>query len=302
MDDYIINPLITDYITWLETQKESSQNTLDNYKLDLEIFEKYLIDKSLSITEVTTDDIENYKTYMLKEKKWAGSTRARRIIALRNFYKYLTIKKVVKENPTLGVLVPNIPERQPVYLTERQAKKLVSMTETQAEPYSTRDRLLLLMFLTAGLRVGEMSNVKLNDITENVLTVIGKGNKQRRIGLNNDVMEALNDYLCIRPNVSEYLFISNRNQRMVKRTMQYTVDKYLELAKLDTSIYSAHKLRHTAATLMHKHGVDIKTLKEILGHEKIETTEIYTHVDDEQLQQVANVTQGMFSKKSKINK
>lgn len=297
MKEYKPNKLITDYITWLETQKESSKNTLDNYKLDLEIFEKYLIDNNLTITDVTIENIENFKTYMLKEKEWASSTRARRIIALRNFYEYLTIKELVKKNPTLGVEVPKIPKRQPVYLTERQAKKLVSMTETQVEPYRTRDRLLLLMFLTVGLRVEEMSNVKLDDITENVLTVIGKGNKQRRIVLNDDVMETLKDYLCIRPNVSEYLFISNRNQRMVKRTMQYTVDKYLELAKLDTSVYSVHKLRHTACTLMHKSGVDIKTLKEILGHEKIETTEIYTHIDDDQLKKAANTTQGMFARK-----
>lgn len=300
MTEYKVNSLITEYIQWVENDREKSQNTVKNYLSDLIIFDKYINEHypNLQLTEVTRQQVREFSLYMKNTMEWSNNTRRRRIVSLRNFYEYLYQEHYIKESPTDRVELPPVLERNPVYLTEKQAIKLVDMTESQNKSCKSRDRLILMLFLTTGLRAEELTNIKLNHITENTLTVIGKGDKEREIGLNDDVLEALKDYLTVRYNVSDYLFISNRSQHMSKRTIQYTVDKYIELAGLDITKFSTHKLRHSAAVLMHKGGMDIRTIQGVLGHSTVQTTEIYTHLDSEQMKQAANVTQGLFSKKT----
>ncbi len=295
---YGSNSLIEKFLVWLSDQKERSENTINNYRIDLETFEKYILSKNITITEVSEEDIEGFKSYMLNEKKWASSTRARRVVAIRIFYEYLTSKNYIQDNPAINIEVPKIPNRAVSYLTQKQAVELIETTESQNEPYKSRDRLILVLFLSIGLRVNELTNIKLSDITGNRLRIIGKGNKERFAVLNDDVLEALDDYLKVRPNVdTDYLFISERKRQMSKRTIQYTVDKYLNKAKFNTEQLSSHSLRHSAATIMHKNGTDIKTLQELLGHTKVETTaKIYTHIDFDQLEQASQSTQGIFTK------
>ncbi len=166
------------------------------------------------------------------------------------------------------------------------------MLQIENEFIRKRDYAIVLLFLNCGLRLSELASIDIGTIKNDTLTVIGKGNKQRTIYLNPACKYAIEDYLSIRPKDAKdknALFLSTRKQRMSNRAIQHRIDKYLEDAGFDTSIYSTHKLRHTAATLMYKHGnVDIRALQEILGHENVATTQIYTHIDNERLRDAIN--------------
>ena len=211
------------------------------------------------------------------------------------FYKYLADIETIEKDPSEKIEVPEPVKRKPNYMTVQEATRVINATDGQEEPYRSRDRLILTIAFTTGLRAEELTNIRLTDIKESTLTVIGKGNKQREVMLNKDTLKALNSYLKVRNNVTDYLFVSARDTHLSKRTIQHTVNKYIELAGLDSNLYSTHSLRHTSATIMHKNGVSIRALQEILGHANVTTTEMYTHVDTEQKQSAANVMDGMFN-------
>lgn len=183
----------------------------------------------------------------------------------------------------------------PKYLSFDDSKKLLEVTADENDENKERDYAIITLFLNCGLRLSELVGINISniDFSENRLTVIGKGNKERTIYLNNACVNAIKDYISVRPTEgvkndskasNKALFLSNRKERISNRTVQYIVDRELTKAGLDTSKYSTHKLRHTAATLMYQYGnVDIRALQELLGHESIATTEIYTHVSNEQV-------------------
>ena len=183
----------------------------------------------------------------------------------------------------------------PKYLNLEESKKLLNVTANKDNRNSERDYAIITLFLNCGMRLSELVGINIQDIdfSESKMNVIGKGNKERTIYLNKACIKALKDYLDVRPkegvkvdklNSHKALFLSERKERISKRTVQYIVDKELKVAGLDTSKYSTHKLRHTAATLMYQYGnVDIRALQELLGHQSISTTEIYTHVNNEQV-------------------
>ena len=183
----------------------------------------------------------------------------------------------------------------PKYLSLEDSKKLLNVTYDENDENKERDYAIITLFLNCGLRLSELVGINISniDFSENRLTVIGKGNKERTIYLNNACVNAIKDYISVRPTEgvkndskasNKALFLSNRKERISNRTVQYIVDRELTKAGLDTSKYSTHKLRHTAATLMYQYGnVDIRALQELLGHESIATTEIYTHVSNEQV-------------------
>ena len=183
----------------------------------------------------------------------------------------------------------------PKYLSLEDSKKLLNVTYDDNDENKERDYAIITLFLNCGLRLSELVGINISniDFSENRLTVIGKGNKERTIYLNNACVKALKDYMSVRPTEgvkndskasNKALFLSKRKERIGNRTVQYIVDRELMKAGLDTSKYSTHKLRHTAATLMYQYGkVDIRALQELLGHESIATTEIYTHVSNEQV-------------------
>lgn len=311
--------VIRDFLTYHETIQGHSQKTIDEYFLDLRNFFRYIkIEKGLvprsavlddiSISDVDIDlirsvrlsDIYAYMSFLSRDRirnakdpdsghGLQASTRARKVATIRSFYKYLTSKaKLLDENPMQDLDTPRQKQSLPRYLTlEESIHLLESVDGANAE----RDFCILTLFLNCGLRISELCALNLTDVRENQLRVLGKGNKERVIYLNVACCNAIDDWLAVRsrsgaadPNA---LFISRKHTRVTKDGVHYMVKKRLSAAGLDSSKYSAHKLRHTAATLMLQNGVDVRTLQEVLGHEHLNTTQIYTHVNSDALRSAA---------------
>lgn len=298
---------LKDFITYMETIKGKSEKTVDEYFLDLRTFLRYMkvlkgqakIDEfdSISISdipiefirEITLHDLYEYLSYTLKERLNNASSRARKVSSIKSFFKYLLNKaKLISFNPAAELDAPKKPKTLPKYLTLDESKKLL---ESVDGTYKYRDYAIITIFLNCGLRLSEMAGINLRDIHEDKLTVFGKGAKERTVYLNTACTKAIKEYLekerpkdGIKSPHKDALFISRLNKRISVKTIQYVVKKHLDAAGLDTSKYSVHKLRHTAATLMYRYGhVDVRVLQEILGHTDLSTTQIYTHLDDEQL-------------------
>lgn len=300
--------ILEDYLNYMETIKGTSSNTVKEYYFDLRTFMRFLkvrfklVDPSVEFDEIQIDDIDidlirkvniqdlhAYISYTDKKRSNSSSTRARKVASIRSFFKYLAHRvDLLDKNPAEQLEFPKIDDRYPVYLTLEQAEALLNTVISNTnELYKARDYAIIMLFLNCGLRLSELSSINLDKINSgDSLTVIGKGNKERTIFLNEACVEAISDYIKIRPSTpsEKALFLSKRKQRMSNRAIQHMIDKYLGKSGFDNAIYSTHKLRHTAATLMYKYGnVDIRALQEILGHESVSTTQIYTHLDDDRL-------------------
>lgn len=249
-----------------------------------------------TIKKITLDDIHAFLAFLVKEFNSKATTRARKVSTIRIFFKYLCQHaKLIDKNPALYLETPKLEKRLPKYLSLDDSKKLLNATYNEDNRNYARDYAIITLFLNCGIRLSELVGININDIdfSENKLNVIGKGNKERTIYLNKACMNALSEYLSVRPkqgikhdkkNSEKALFLSERKTRIGNRTVELIVYKQLKAAGLDVKKYSVHKLRHTAATLMYQYGnVDIRALQELLGHESIATTEIYTHVSNEQV-------------------
>ena len=303
--------IIKDYLIYMQTIKGKSLKTIDEYYSDLRTFFRFikvsrgLVSKDTPYTEinisdidihiiesVTLTDIYEFMNYVMRERNNNNSTRARKSSSLRGFFGYITTKKhLLKNDPTKELEVPKKKKTKPKYLTLEQSIELLNAVEGK---YKERDYCILTLFLNCGLRLSELVGLNFSDIrTDNTMRVLGKGNKERIVYLNEACITAINDYKLVRPvdgvKDKNALFISRNNNRVSPKTVQAMVYKYLEKIGLDSQGYSCHKLRHTAATLMYQQGgVDILVLKELLGHENIGTTEIYTHLSSNQLEDAAN--------------
>lgn len=242
------------------------------------------------IKDITLSDLYAFLAFAENYRDNGNYARARKVATLRSFFKYLQGKaKIIDENPTLELEAPKINKRNPIYLTLDESKKLLDSIEGKNKE---RDYCIITLFLNCGLRLSELCSIDISKIKGDTLTVIGKGNKERTIYLNKACEKSIEEYLKVRnANVDKIkdkdaLFISRNNTRINKRTIEMLVKKYLNKANLDSNKYTPHKLRHTAATLMYKYGnVDIRSLQQILGHENVSTTQIYTHVDNEKLRE-----------------
>lgn len=303
--------LLEDYLNYMETIKGVSPNTVKEYFFDLRtffrfmktrnrevpsdtIFEEIIIsDIDISfIKNINIQDLHAYISYADKKRDNGNFAKSRKVASLRSFFDYLySIVSLIDKNPAEALEFPKTENRHPVYLTLEQAEKLLNtVLENKNEEYMKRDYAIMMLFLNCGLRLSELSSIDIDKIrNDDTLSIIGKGNKERTIFLNDACIEAISDYLIVRPKEpkdKKALFISKRKNRMSNRAIQHMIDRYLEKSGLDTNIYSTHKLRHTAATLMYKYGnVDIRALQEILGHESVSTTQIYTHIDNERLRE-----------------
>ena len=299
--------VLEDYLNYMETIKGKSPNTVKEYRYDLRTFFRFLkirykvVNKNLDFDQIPIDDINvefikkvtiqdlyAYISYVDKNKGNGNYAKARKVASIRSFFNYLCSKvKLIDTNPAEDLEFPKISGRQPVYLTLEQSINLLNTVNfNKNEFFRKRDFAIITLFLNCGLRLSELVSIDINKIKNDTLTVIGKGNKERTIYLNEACIDAINNYLEVRYKDTDEkaLFLSKRRNRMSTRAVQHMVDKYLQLSGLDTSVYSTHKLRHTAATLMYKYGnVDIRALQEILGHESVSTTQIYTHIDDDRL-------------------
>ena len=249
-----------------------------------------------TVKKISLEDIHAFISYMAIELKSKSATRARKVSTIRIFFKYLSQKAhLIDINPAQNLETPKADRRLPKYLNLEESKRLLDVTENEDNRNYQRDYAIITLFLNCGLRLSELVGIDVKDIdfSEAKLNVIGKGNKERTIYLNKACLKAISEYLQVRPkegvkvdklNSHKALFLSERRERISRRTVQYIVNKELQKAGLDTKKYSVHKLRHTAATLMYQYGnVDIRALQVLLGHESISTTEIYTHVDNTQV-------------------
>lgn len=305
------NPeFLNSFLDYTATILNKSPNTVKEYNYDLNRFLRYIMfhlgitkEKNIDqidihdltldeMNKITLDDIHSYLFYLTNTFQSKPATRARKAASIRVFFKYLTQKGLISKNPAMNLETPKLGKRMPKYLSLDDSKKLLAVADSEDDRNKERDYAILTLFLNCGIRLSELVGINIKDIdfSENKLNVIGKGNKERTIYLNKACINAINSYLSVRPKTGikkgseDAMFLSERLERISNRTVQHIVKQELLKAGLDTNKYSVHKLRHTAATLMYKYGnVDIRALQELLGHESISTTEIYTHVDNEQI-------------------
>lgn len=307
--------ILLEFLSYHETVKAHSQKTVDEYYLDLRNFLRYikqLREPELSgyeldqidirdigiefIRSITLTDVYSYLAYLSRErpqrpnsensaKGLSAASRARKVATLRSFFNYLCNKvHLLPENPIRDIDSPKIKKSLPHYLTLDES---IQLLENVDGPNRERDLCILTFFLNCGLRISELIGLNRSDIQDDALRVLGKGNKVRIVYLNEACKDALDAYLKVRPVIGgkdqDALFVSRNHQRISRATVHNLVKKHLTDAGLDSQMYSAHKLRHTAATLMVQNGVDVKAVQEVLGHEHLNTTEIYTHIDNESL-------------------
>ena len=301
-------PIIRDFLTYNEVIKGKSSKSVDEYYLDLQTFFRYLliirgkadqktpfeeidiscVDAEL-IRTVTISDLYAFIVYCKDERGNNAATRARKTSTLRIFFKYLTSQiHLLENNPAEMLESPKVKSGLPKHLSIEDSLELLSVVDG---PNKERDYCILTLFLNCGMRLSELCGLNLSDIhSDGTLRLLGKGNKERIVYINDACDEAIKAYLAVRPNDGiefgdrNALFISRNKRRLSNKTVQHIVKTYLEKAGLGGQGYSTHKLRHTAATLMYQHGnVDIRVLKDILGHSNLGTTQIYTHISDTQI-------------------
>lgn len=318
--------LIKDFIYYEQIVKGRSELTVKNYYNDLRTFFRfYKIQNdrasdlpeefgSILISDITEQDILNvdlqtvqqFLIYMKEEKKNEQKARYRKAVTLRQFYKFLTNNKHLLEvSPLANLELPSPKPALPKYLTLEQALEMLTHIDT---PDQKRDYCIVTFFLNCGMRLSELVGIDMNDIRKTTgtdgreiysLKVLGKGNKERIVYLNEACVSAYYDYVA--PNETDpdiraasgnrdmsaqtdALFLSRRKTRISNRRVQQIVEECLKSCGLDNMGLSVHKLRHTAATLMYQNGVDVRILKDVLGHESLSTTQIYTHVLNSQME------------------
>ena len=310
------NPeFVNSFLDYSITILNKSPNSVKEYNYDIANFLKFMMIhfkltnetdyEQIDITKfseqdlkkITLSDIHSYVSHLAIDNKSKATTRARKISTIRIFFKYLSQKtNILEVNPAQNLETPKLEKRMPKYLSLDDSKKLLNAADNQDNRNYKRDYAITTLFLNCGMRLSELVGINMNDIDFNEckMTVIGKGNKERTIYLNKSCMVAINDYISSRPpqslikrdskNSEKALFLSEQKKRISNRTVQAIINKELQQAGLDSKNLSVHKLRHTAATLMYQYGnVDIRALQELLGHQSISTTEIYTHVSNDQV-------------------
>ena len=314
LEHYNENPeFLNNYLKYYYIIEFSAKTSVDEVYFDLRSFFRYItliknneniydLEKiqNTKIDNITLDDMNNVKAntiddfifYLRNTLDNSPKTRNRKLSSLRKFFKYLSDNNLIDYNPTLNTRYATVEKRNPKYLTLNESKKMLSQTIKNEFKHKTRNYAMTCLFLNCGMRLSELVQINLTDIKfdEMTLRLQGKGNKERVIYLNEACTSALSEYLKIRPNEGvpadhkNALFISRNKRRISRRAVQDIVYNYLEKTGLGDQGLSVHKLRHTAATLMYQHGgVDVRVLQNVLGHENLGTTQIYTHVADEQV-------------------
>ena len=304
--------VLREFLSYHESIKGQSQKTISEYYLDLRMFLRFMklvknempyttdLD-SISIKDVdlefikmiTITDIFDFLSYLANDRKTdilsdsgiGAAARARKLSAIKSFYKYLTVRtKQLTDNPVKDMEYPKLRKSLPKYLTLEESRRLLSSVQGLN---AKRDYAILMLFLNCGIRRSELVGLNLNDVYEDRIRVTGKGNKERIVYFGSACKAAIDDYLIERNKKvlsdNRALFGSRDNNRISVTAVHRLVKKHMLAAGLDPEQYSAHKLRHTAATLMVSNGVDIKTVQDVLGHEHLNTTEIYTHIENTEL-------------------
>lgn len=298
--------ILRDFLTYHETIKGQSQRTISEYYLDLRMFLRFIklmrndmpvhtpledipirdVDLAF-VASITTSEVFDFLSYLANDRDHSveAAARARKLSAIKSFYKYLTIRtKQMQENPVQDLEYPKLRKSLPKYLTFEQSSALL---QAVSGPNAKRDYAILMLFLNCGIRRSELVGLNLTDVYEDRIRVVGKGNKERFVYFGSACRKALDAYLEERKTKvlsdNRALFGSRDNNRISVTAVHRLVKKALLQAGLDSTQFSAHKLRHTAATMMLSGGVDVKTVQEVLGHENLNTTQIYTHIESTEL-------------------
>ena len=306
-----IPDILMEFLEYHSTVRGHSDRTVAAYYMDLKILLRYLKrrrrlvarDTPFHEIDITDIDLDFLKSIKIEElygyqsfspepgQSLSAASRCRRTSSVKSFFNYLVNKRhLLERNITQELDMPKRQASLPRYLEESDCEKLLNVCDG---PYGERDYCILMLFLSCGLRVSELVSLNVTDVYEDHLRVLGKGNKERVVFFGEGCREAIDDYLMLR-NVEKVnekdknaLFISQKNCRFGVRGVQQMLEKKLKQAGLDATRYSPHKLRHTAATLMLKNGVDTRALQEVLGHSNLNTTQIYTHLDNAALHEAA---------------
>ena len=310
--------ILRDFLTYHETIKGQSQLTISEYYLDLRMFLRFIklmrselsvntrldeidirdVDLNL-IRTITSSEVFDFLSYLAHDRNptpdspapdlgISPTARARKLSAIKSFFKYLTVRtKQLAENPVAELEYPKLRKSLPRYLTLEQC---ASLLKAVSGPNEKRDYAILMLFLNCGIRRSELVGLNLNDVYEDRIRVVGKGNKERFVFFGSACRKAIDAYLPERHKRvltdNRALFGSRDNNRISVTAVHRMIKKYLLMAGLDPDQFSAHKLRHTAATMMLSGGVDVKTVQEVLGHENLNTTQIYTHNSISRLKEV----------------
>ena len=304
--------ILRDFLAYHENIKGQSQKTISEYYLDLRMFLRFIklmrsdmpINTNLDnipikdvdlefIRQITTSEVFDFLSYLANDRinpdspetGIAAAARARKLSAIKSFYKYLTVRtKQLQENPVADLEYPKLRKSLPKYLTMEQSAALL---QSVSGPNEKRDYAILMLFLNCGIRRSELVGLNLTDVYEDRIRVVGKGNKERFVYFGSACRKAIDAYLPERNKKTlsdnRALFGSRDNNRISVTAVHRLVKKALLQAGLDSTQFSAHKLRHTAATMMLSGGVDVKTVQEVLGHENLNTTQIYTHIENTEL-------------------
>lgn len=305
--------ILDEFLTYMGVVQGSSLETIRVYSYELNLFIKFIlqlkIDKysSMPIDEielknedadvlkfVSLEDVHNFLLYCRQERGNGAKARARKVASVRSFYKYLYNQRhFIEKNIMEDLETPKIGKKDPIYLTEKEAKQFISGIKDGPNYY--RDKAMMIMILNMGLRVSELCGINLNDIRNNVLTVRGKGNKERSIFVNGICQKAIDDYLTNdrnkRKNIVDKnaMFISRIGKRIGPRTVQEIVKNINYDSQVNKPGLTTHKLRHTMATMTYRMSNDLIGLQQLLGHDSINSTQIYTHVDREQLKELVEL-------------
>lgn len=307
--------ILREFLIYHENIKGQSQLTISEYYLDLRMFLRFVtlmrndmpiatrldeidiktVDLNF-IRKIDTSDIFDFLSYLANERTpnpdavapeygISPASRARKLSAIKSFYKYLTVRtKQLEENPVAELEYPKLRKSLPKYLTLEESSKLL---QAVSGPNEKRDYAILMLFLNCGIRRSELVGLNLTDVYEDRIRVVGKGNKERFVYFGSACRKAIDTYLIERNERvltdNRALFGSRNGNRISVEAVHRLVKKALLQAGLDSTQFSAHKLRHTAATMMLSGGVDVKTVQEVLGHENLNTTQIYTHIENTEL-------------------
>jgi len=304
--------VLREYLLYAETIKNQSARTINGYYVDLRTFFRFILRhknlvstdlefKDISIADVslelvssiTTMDIYEFLHFAMNTLQNSPATRSRKLSCLKSYFNYLTVKtNKLTLNPAQNIELPSSRKSLPKYLTLEES---VNLLTNISGPHFIRDYCIITLFLNCGMRLSELVGINVKDIREDTLRLLGKGNKERIIYLNPACMSAIESYIedrnsrTCKEKDNDALFLNRNGGRLKQRRVEQIVEDALKKANLSDRGYSPHKLRHTAATLMYQHGgVDMLALKEILGHEHVTTTEIYTHISNEQLRNAVN--------------
>lgn len=281
--------MIDEFLKYIDVERNYSDNTIINYKKDLEEYETYLKENNKNIKDTDYKFIRSYLTYMF-DKKYEKKTVSRHISTLRSYYKYLYEEKKIKKNPMELISNPKLDKKLPNFLYYDELEILLNIPD-KSTILGLRDALILELLYSTGIRVSELINIKMKDINRSnkKILIMGKGSKERYV-LYGDVLSNLLDIYIdesrskLNKN-SEYLILNKNGNGITDRGIRLIISKILKQGSLDFHV-SPHTLRHTFATHMLENGADLKSVQELLGHENLSTTQVYTHVTNERLRNV----------------